>query len=64
MVYNKIDVNKIVDEIYSAEAKGRKHPMTKQEIMMIRLSALRFIIRNMLETVERTMILSAVAPSV
>jgi hypothetical protein len=63
MDYNKIDVDKIVDEVYSTEAKGRKRPMTKQEVMMIRLAALRVIIRNMLETVERTMSLAAPAAS-
>jgi hypothetical protein len=61
MDYNKIDIDKIVDEVYTAETKGKTRSMTKQEIIMIRLAALRVIIRNMLETVERTMSLSAVS---
>jgi hypothetical protein len=53
MDYNKIDVDKIVDEVYTAEAEGKTRPMTKQEIMRIRLAALRAIVRNMQEIVEK-----------
>ena len=48
--YNCIFV--IVDEVYTAEAEGRTRPMTKQEIMRIRLAALSAIVRNMQKTVE------------
>lgn len=50
---NSIDVSKIVDEVYTAEAEGRTRPMTKQEIMRIRLAALGAIVQNMQETVEK-----------
>ena len=53
MDYNNIDVDKIVDEVYTAEAEGRTRPMTKQEIMRIRLAALSTIVRNMQEIVEK-----------
>jgi len=53
MDYNNLDVDKIVDEVYTAEAEGRTRPMTKQEIMRIRLAALGAIVRNMQETVEK-----------
>ena len=53
MDYNELDVNKIVDEVYTAEAEGRTRPMTKQEIMRIRLAALGAIVRNMQEIVEK-----------
>jgi len=53
MDYNTIDVDKIVDEVYKAEAEGRTRPMTKQEIMRVRLAALNVIVRNMQEIVEK-----------
>ena len=53
MDYNNLDVDKIVDEVYTAEAEGRTRPMTKQEIMRIRLAALGAIVRNMQDTVEK-----------
>jgi nicotinamide riboside kinase len=53
MDYNNIDADKIVDEVYTAEAEGRTRPMTKQEIMRIRLAALSAIVRNMQEIVEK-----------
>jgi len=52
MDYKNLDVDKIVDEVYTAEAEGRTRPMTKQEIMRIRLAALGAIVRNMQETVD------------
>jgi len=53
MDYNKIDVDKIVDEVYTAEAEGKTRPITKQEIMRIRLAALSAIVRNMQDIVEK-----------
>ena len=53
MDYNNIDVEKTLDEIYTAEAEGRTRPMTKQEVMRIRLAALSKIVRNMQEIVEK-----------
>jgi nicotinamide riboside kinase len=53
MEYNNIDTDKIVNEVYTAEAEGRTRPMTKQEIMRIRLAALSAIVRNMQEIVEK-----------
>ena len=53
MDYNKIDVDKIVDEVYTAEAEGKTRPMTKQEIMRIRLAALSAIVRNLQNIVEK-----------
>ena len=53
MDYNKIDVDKIVDEVYTAEAEGKTRPMTKQEIMRIRLAALGAIVRNLQDIVEK-----------
>jgi len=52
MDYNNLDVDKIVDEVYTAEAEGRTRPMTKQEIMRIRLAALSAIVQNMQKIVE------------
>jgi len=52
MDYTNLDVDKIVDEVYTAEAEGKTRPMTKQEIMRIRLAALGAIVRNMQEKVE------------
>ena len=48
-----IDVDKIVKEVYAAEAEGRTRPATKQETMRIRLAALAAIVRNMQEMVEK-----------
>ena len=53
MDHNNIDVDKIVDEVYKAEAVGRTRTMTKHEIMRIRLAALGAIVRNMQEIVEK-----------
>ena len=50
---NNIDADKIVDEVFTAEAEGRTRPMTTQEIMRIRLAALGAIVRNMQEIVEK-----------
>ena len=48
-----IDVNRIVEEVYAAEAEGRTRLATKQETMRIRLAALAAIVRNMQEIVEK-----------
>ena len=48
-----IDVDKIVNEVYTAETEGRTRPATKQETMRIRLAALAAIVRNMQEIVEK-----------
>ena len=53
MDYNDLNVDKIVEEVYTAEAEGRTRSMTKQEIMRIRLAALGAIVRNMQEIVEK-----------
>ena len=52
MDYKDIDVDKTVEEVYTAEAEGRTRPMTKHEIMRIRLAALGAIVANMQEIVE------------
>ena len=53
MDYNKIDVDKIVEEVYTAKAEGKTRPMTKRELMRIRLAALSAIVRNMQDIVEK-----------
>ena len=53
MDYDKIDVDKIVEEVYTAKAEGKTRPMTKQELMRIRLAALSAIVRNMQDIVEK-----------
>ena len=53
MDYNEIDVEKIVEEVYTAEAEGKTRPMTKQELMRIRLAALSAIVRNLQDIVEK-----------
>jgi hypothetical protein len=53
MDYNNINADKIIEEVYTAEAEGRTRPMTKQEIMRIRLAALSSIVRNMQDIVEK-----------
>jgi len=53
MDYNNLDTNKIVEEVYKAEAEGRTRPMTQQELMRIRLAGLSAIVKDMQETVEQ-----------
>ncbi|MCL2008197.1 MAG: hypothetical protein FWG77_08945 [Treponema sp.] len=48
-----IDVDRIVKEVYNAEAEGKTRNATKQETMRIRLAALAAIVRNMQEIVEK-----------
>jgi len=53
MDYSDCDIDKIVKEVYAAEAEGRTRPATKQETMRVRLAALAAIVRNMQEIVEK-----------
>jgi len=53
MYYSDVDVDRIVKEVYDAEAEGRTRPATKQETMRIRIAALAAIVRNMQEIVEK-----------
>ena len=53
MDYKNIDADKIVKEVYAAEAEGRTRSATKQETMRIRLAALAAIVSNMQEIVEK-----------
>ena len=51
--YSDLNVDQIVKEVYAAEAEGRTRPMTKHELMRIRLAALSAIVRNMQDIVEK-----------
>ena len=51
--YSDCDIDKIVKEVYTAEAEGRTRPATKQETMRVRLAALAAIVHNMQEIVEK-----------
>ena len=53
MKSDDIDVDRIVKEVYDAEAEGRTRPATKHETMRIRLAALAAIVHNMQEIVEK-----------
>jgi len=53
MDYNNLDTDKIVEEVYKAEAEGNTRPMTKQELMRVRLAGLSAIVKDMQETVEQ-----------
>jgi hypothetical protein len=53
MDYSDLDVDKIVEEVYTAKAEGKTRPMTKQELMRIRLAALSAIVRNLQDIVEK-----------
>jgi len=50
--YSDLDVDRIIKEVYTAEAEGRTRPATKQETMKVRLAALAAIVSKMQETVE------------
>jgi len=52
MDYNKIDVEKIINEVVAAEEQGKLRPATKQETMKVRLAALSAIVRKMQILVE------------
>jgi hypothetical protein len=53
MDYSDLNVDQIVKEVYAAETEGRTRPATKQETMRIRLAALRAIVRNLQDIVEK-----------
>ena len=50
--YNEIDVERIVDEVVTAEEQGKLRNATKQETMIVRLAALSAIVRKMQALVE------------
>jgi len=52
MDYNEIDVDKIVNEVVTAEEQGRTRHATKKETMAVRLAALSAIVQKMQETVN------------
>ena len=52
MDINNLDVDKIVNEVYTAEDEGRTRPATYYETIRLRLAALAAIVRNMQEIVE------------
>jgi len=52
MNYNEIDVERIVDEVVTAEEQGKLRNATKQETMIVRLAALSSIVRKMQSLVE------------
>jgi len=52
MNYNEIDVERIVNEVVTAEEQGKMRNATKKETMLVRLAALSAIVRNMQSLVE------------
>jgi len=52
MDYNKIDVERIVNEVVTAEEQGRLRNATKKETMIVRLAALSAIVRKMQSIAE------------
>ncbi len=52
MSYDEIDVDKIVNEVVTAEEQGRMRSATKRETMAVRLAALSAIVQKMQETVN------------
>jgi len=52
MDYNKIDVERIVNEVVAAEEQGKLRNATKKETMAVRLAALSAIVRKMQSIVE------------
>jgi hypothetical protein len=52
MDYNEIDVERIVNEVVTAEEQGKLRPATKRETMAVRLAALAAIVRKMQSIVE------------
>jgi hypothetical protein len=52
MDYNEIDVERIVDEVVTAEEQGKLLNATKRETMIVRLAALSAIVRKMQLLVE------------
>jgi len=47
MDYNKIDVDKIINEVSTAVAQGNYRKATKKESMEVRLAAIALLVKNM-----------------
>ena len=52
MNYDEIDVERIVNEVITAEEQGKMRNATKKETMLVRLAALSAIVRRMQSIVE------------
>jgi len=52
MNYDEIDVERIVNEVVTAEEQGKMRNATKKETMLVRLAALSAIVRNMQSLIE------------
>ena len=52
MNYDEIDVERIVNEVVTAEEQGKMRNATKKETMLVRLAALNAIVRKMQSIVE------------
>jgi len=52
MDYNEIDVEKIINEVVTAEEQGKTRNATKKETMIVRLAALSAIVKRMQSIVE------------
>jgi hypothetical protein len=52
MDYNKIDVERVVNEVVTAEEQGKLRNATKRETMAVRLAALSAIVKKMQSIVE------------
>jgi len=47
MNYDEIDVERIVNEVVTAEEQGKTRKATKKETMEVRLAALAMLVKNM-----------------
>jgi len=52
MNYDELDVERIVNEVVTAEEQGKMRNATKKETMLVRLAALSAIVRRMQSIVE------------
>jgi len=52
MNYDEIDVERIVNEVVTAEEQGKMRNATKKETMLVRLAALSAIVQRMQSIVE------------
>ena len=52
MNYDELDVERIVNEVVTAEEQGKMRNATKKETMLVRLAALSAIVRKMQSIVE------------
>jgi len=52
MNYDEIDVERIVNEVVTAEEQGKTRNATKKETMQVRLAALSAIVKKMQSIVE------------